>query len=71
MSATGQADTRRWPLVITAVSRALMVAVMVRLTLNAEAWWMSLAGAAIGVFFLAGFVAAVQELLRRSRPQRA
>jgi hypothetical protein len=44
---------------------------MVRLTLNAEAWWMSLAGAAIGVFFLAGFVAAVQELLRRSRPQRA
>jgi hypothetical protein len=71
MSSTAQADTRRWPLVITAVSRALMAAVMVRLVFVAHSWWMSLAGGAIAVFFLTGFVSAVHEVWRTSRPQRA
>ena len=48
-----------------------MVAVMVRLALHASSWWMSLASGAIAVFFLAGFVSAVNGLLRSSHPQRA
>jgi hypothetical protein len=71
MSSTTQADTRRWPLVITAVSRALMVAVMVRLALHAPSWWMSLASGAIAVFFLAGFVSAAHGLVRTTRPLRS
>jgi len=71
MSSIAKADTRRWPLVLTAVSRALVAAVMVRLALHASSWWMSLASGALAVFFLAGFVSAVHGLWRSSRLQRS